>query len=102
MKPVAVAHGILDCMSKSMSKIQQGAHAALTLICFHNFSLMLAASFYCVDQNRTFTFQQGLNMRFNPAEECWIANKAILDDLGYTGAQFPIGQCIERGCIRHY
>jgi len=86
-------------MTKGMAKIEQGTCAAFALVRSNYLRLQLTAAFDGDGQNFGFTRQKRCHVRFQPVKKDCISHQAILDHLGQSGAQFPLGEGFQRRCI---
>ena len=88
-----------QCMAKGVAEVEEGALAGLTLVAGDDCSLGAASHrhrlFARAVSGRTFG-KDFAPVRFQPREECRVAEQAVFHEFGITGAEFAFRQRVEQ------
>ncbi len=95
MQPGPVTQARFDGVAEGVAEIEQLAQAALALVLADDFGLDRDRAHHRVAERIGVAREQGVEIRFEPAEERRIADQAILDYFGDSRAQLALGQGLQ-------
>src|SRR5712692_9751210 len=95
VQPGAIAQARLDGMAEGVAEIKQLAQASLAFVLADDFGLDRNRAHHRVAECIGIAREQAIEIGFEPAEERRVADQAILDHLGDSGAQLALGQGLQ-------
>ncbi len=92
MQPAAVAKPGFDGVAEGVAEVQKRPGAALALVSCHHLRLVSAGAVDDEGQRFAVEIQHRAQVRLYPGEKFEVADEAVLDNLGESGAELPEGK----------